>query len=48
MKKELATGFIPIYVTNNKYYLQNQTNAGMGDIVQTVGNIAQYGGNALP
>ena len=34
--------------TQMNNYLQNQAAAGMGNIVQTVGNMAELGGNILP
>ena len=34
--------------TQMNNYLQNQTAAGMGNVAQTTGNLAEYGGNALP
>lgn len=34
--------------TQMNNYLQNQATEGLGNIVQTTGNLAQYGGNLLP
>jgi len=34
--------------TQMNNYLQNQTAEGLGNVVQTTGNLAQYGGNLLP